>query len=252
MRAIPKPRPDLLFVVAVVVVLGVAAVLLDRPIAIVALFVALTVLALIGWHLWTRQRTRESKSNLGAALLGGLVVGFTVLIAQLLIQTRSDEAAEQRSLQLLVGLQKDLTGVDLHGRDLRGFFLRDKTLRFAQLEGTDLSGADLYGADLSHANLARANLQDAGLPYTKLFSANLSEADLRSATLVNANAREANLSDANLVGTDLRGTDRRGAAYDDGTTWPRNFDPATRGLVNMCELLPKRGMSPEDAGVTCD
>jgi len=112
------------------------------------------------------------------------------------------------------------------------------------LQGADLTRADLGGAWLMKAQLQRAVLTGAALAGSRLDSANLegaglSGADLHGAVLTYANLKNANLRDAklgraslhgaNLSGADLKDADLGGAAYDEDTTWPRDFDPGKAG-----------------------
>jgi 4-amino-4-deoxy-L-arabinose transferase-like glycosyltransferase len=71
-------------------------------------------------------------------------------------EQQSRREAESQTLRLVVGLQKDLTGIDLHGRDLSGFYLHGKNLTDANLSKTNLRGVDLRGATLSRTNLRGA------------------------------------------------------------------------------------------------
>ncbi len=76
-------------------------------------------------------------SNLGVEMLGGVVIALEVG----LMQRRQERAAKQQHLQLMLGLEKDLTGTSLFGADLSGFYLRGKTLTQVDLSGANLNGA---------------------------------------------------------------------------------------------------------------
>jgi uncharacterized protein YjbI with pentapeptide repeats len=157
--------------------------------------------------LWASEwRLDGSRSNLGAALLGGAVVAATVLFVEIVLndQTRHDD------LRFTIALQRDLTGADLRDRDLSQLHLYGKIL----------SSADLSGEDLS---------------YTVLKSADLRKAMLDGADLTGTDLTGARLQGALLFGTDLRQTELRdvylsGAKADSSTQWPLGFDPKSAGV----------------------
>lgn len=213
-----------------------------------ALLAALGVLALLSLRLWASERTDASRSNLGAALLGGLTVGITVLIAQLSIQERADQSAEKRQLQLLISQQRDLTGIDLTGRDLAGFYLREKTFDFARFFSANLTRADLYGVKMNRTDLTKARLTGAMLAYAEIRDSVLRDADLEGASLVGATVISANVQGTNLRGVNLRGATLRGLVYDDSTEWPADFDPGQiYGGVDQCKRLRAVGFpDPEE------
>jgi hypothetical protein len=226
---------------------------------IVALAVAFT-LAAIGLILWgpLAGDAGNADSDLGSALLGGVIAGFAVLFLQwrfeiearerdkaaLKAQKLRDEAAaaerrrqdDRQHAQILTALHDDLTGVDLRARDLSSFYLRGRRLKHAKLDGADLSGANLAFANLKGAGLAGAKLgQSAYLEAVFLHGADLEGARLATAYLAGADLTNANLANADLAQTDLSETDLRGcdlsgirnvnsatfadARYDKETTW---------------------------------
>jgi hypothetical protein len=73
-------------------------------------------------------------------------------------------------------------------------------LRGARLDGIDLHHVDLVGRDLSGASLVGTNLRDADLRDVRLRGAQLSRADLRGAC-----SDRANLAGAVVTGTKIRG-----------------------------------------------
>jgi uncharacterized protein YjbI with pentapeptide repeats len=217
--------------------------------SILALLGVLGVLSLLSLRLWASDKTDASRSNLGAALLGGLTVGITVLVVQLSIQERVDQRAERRQLQLLVSQQRDLTGIDLTDRNLAGFFLRERTLDLARFVSADLTRADLYGSKLRRTDLHEAKLTGAILAYTEIRDSNLQDADLEGASLVNATFVSVNVQGANLRNIDTRGADIRGLVYDDSTKWPTGLNPTEiPGGIDQCKRLRALGFpDPQEA-----
>jgi uncharacterized protein YjbI with pentapeptide repeats len=218
------------------------------------------VLAL-GLALWLPHHgsdTPSADSDLGSALLGALAVGLAVLLLEHRLdadaRARDDAAAVERQrqdarhhAQILVALNRDLTGIDLGDRDLSRFYLRGRTLEGAWLARADLTSANLHHAnatgavlievDLEGGYLQAASLRGAALPRATLIGTNLEGADLTAAYLGGADLRQANLREADLRGADFRGaknldtctwTDARYAA---GTRLPPGFTPAGALLV---------------------
>ena len=147
--------------------------------------------------------------------------------------------------------QRKFHGVQLQKADLREEILsqidlQEADLSYANLKNTDLSNADLRkscliraelsGANLSRANLTSADLSRANLAIAKLVEANLTRACLNKACLTAAQLVKVDLSYANLTGTYLIGFDLsqvnlKGAFYDRDTTFPPDFDPVKRGML---------------------
>jgi hypothetical protein len=174
-------------------------------------------LALAGFLVWKPESDLPgSKSELGAALLGGAVIAFAVLGLQLLVdreQTRSQLRFEQRLIEWQ-------NGISQYQEQQRQRRLQEQELRLAVSVNRDLTGADLQTGNFSHAYLkgkilVETNLRRADLSYSNLGDANLTNADLRGASLFNAN---------------LRGARLQGAIADLTTTWPRGFRPAAAGV----------------------
>ena len=230
---------------------------------IVAWGLVLAVTIVPGIYLWWPARGDQGgRSDLGAALLTGAVVSFAVFALQLVfdarlrqLEDRRMEEQERRSeqlriqgertaLQLTVGLQSDLTGIDLHEQNLAGFYLSRKRMPFAVLANADLteanlSRANLTGADLREARLVRAHLDDATL--TRAF---LTLANLRGAGLVGARLDEAELSGASLVNADLSGADLTGASLGGASLEGARYDAETRWPDSAAQ-------PPCPSGMTC-
>jgi len=233
--------------------------------------VLLAVLLVPGLLLWLPSRDEVgSRANLGASLLGGAVVAFSVMAVELLALWRihrtedaNQRRADRAALQLQLSLQEDFSGVDLSGRDLSSFYLRRKELAGARLVGADLRTADLSygllpdanlaGAQLDHAQLRGVDLSRGTLTRVEGWSADLTSANLEGArldgaqlplsTLTNANLRNADLSGANLNSCDLSGANLDGAQLEgaqlstligyEGTIWPAGFDLDDRGVSRI-------------------
>ena len=234
-------------------------------VAVMCLVLALTVIPGV-WLWWPSRRDTDQRSSLGAALLTGAVVSFAVFAVQIVFDARlrdidaqrqADQdrraelqrvAADRAALQLTVGLQHDLTGIDLTDRNLSNFYLSRKLLPEAVLNGANLSGANLSGANLTGAQLQGADLEGAHLDGADLTNAvlplaNLSGAVLTQAKLANAVLSEAVLTGANLTGTDLRGTSFGGAKYDSATTWPRSARQPPCAAGKTCTVAPQTSAS---------
>jgi len=94
-----------------------------------------------GVYLWLSGSDRaKTKGEVGRGLLISGVIGIAFAWVQFEIneyQREADEkreaiaerAAARQSLQLTIGLQRDLTGIDLTRRDIAGFYFRGKILR---------------------------------------------------------------------------------------------------------------------------
>ncbi len=206
----------------------------------------LVLLALVGRQLWTLDPDRQkAQSNLGTGLLVSVVVAGAVGFTQLEIdrrlnaQLRQSEQARERSaqkqtLQLTVGVQENLQGIDLRRRDLSGFYLAEKNLsgsflRGAKLRRTNLAGADLAGADFAGADLDGADISESDMSDSTLLGASLRGADFSKADLRRANFSQADLSEAFLGDSNLRGANLHDARFNSGTEWPNGFDPAAAG-----------------------
>jgi len=195
------------------------------------------------WLWWPARGDASSRSDLGVALMTGTLVAFSVLVVQVLYESRASrveavqrdaqvtrdhrlqQQAERQSLALAVGMQHDLRELDLRGRNLSGFFLVRKQLQEAQLSGARLDESVLTGSNLTGAALVGARLRAAVLDDARLVEAVLSRADLEGAYLRGATLRDADLSAADLRGADMSGATLRGAAlggaqYDATTKWP--------------------------------
>ncbi len=156
---------------------------------------------------------------------------------------------------------KDLTGKSFHGASLNGADFSDAVLQNCEFTGASLKKANFNGADLKNASMARADMTGADLrgisqiPYidtTILNEANLEGVDMKACgSIYGCKFRKANLKNTkgwNLIGAcdfsgaDLRGANFRGmtpapnarfnkAVYDEDTTWPDGFDPASVGAI---------------------
>ena len=140
--------------------------------------------------------------ELGRSLLVAGLMSFAVwLIGDL---RRPVEA--HHTLQLSLGVQREMPGIDLHSEDLSRFDLAGKNLEGANMEDADLTGASLVRTNLSGAELSSADLSDANLEEANLSGANLSDADL-----VDTEASGINLQNSKLLGADLSGAQLSGA-----------------------------------------
>jgi uncharacterized protein YjbI with pentapeptide repeats len=149
---------------------------------------------------WPQRRDPVSRTDLGVALMTGALIAFAVLALQILVELRAQNDATQRqreadrqALLLVLGRQRDISGIDLDKRDLSGAYLVGKTFH----------GANLAGANLKNASLEEASLIEANLVHAVLYNAHLDRADLREADLADASLAGANLNGAKLDGDRL-------------------------------------------------
>jgi uncharacterized protein YjbI with pentapeptide repeats len=208
----------------------------------------------IGGAFWLRSSSKQdTPAELGRLLMFGLAAALPSLLISHAIENRQRGleralAARQRAqdLQLQVGFQSSLAGVDLRGRDLSGFELRGKDFTGADLERARLAGADLRGARLSRArldgatlegaDLTDAHLDGATLAGARLDGAKLFSADLRGACFARRNAqherfppaelRHARLAGAFMKNADFAGADLRATWFTEDLRDARNIDRA--------------------------
>lgn len=195
----------------------------------------------------TASDGKKQLGSLGAGLVVSAVIGAALALAQFELNRRLDAAqeknsaqvraadrmreaqAERRNLALLVGLQRDLQGIDLAGRDLRGIYLGKKQLRDANLARVKLDKAVLTDANLRGANLKQAHLRGALLggqdrelnpnSFTTvgggadITGADFTAADIRQADLGFVFGDDAIFTHANLCEAGLWGGYFRGAQF---------------------------------------
>ena len=194
---------------ALVVVVGGRLLFEQLPLRDLRAFATATLymtglLVFTGLMYWLPSRAvRASQSELGAAILGGAVIGFAVLVLQLGMEQRTEILEGQRQAAAV----RQNTQIGLQN-------VTD--LRQSNFEESDLSGLFLQNKDLSEANLVKANL---------------SGADLRGSDLRGADLRMANLRGANLNETELNGAILNGAIVDQNTIYPVGFDPIDAGVI---------------------
>jgi uncharacterized protein YjbI with pentapeptide repeats/endonuclease YncB( thermonuclease family) len=206
------------------------------------LIVAAAVLALLGALLLIPQLDEPSaRGSLGQALITGAALSLALIVVQEYNDQNRKKAtsaqeriAKDQALEITVGLQHDLAGVDLQGQNLAGVDLGTKDLiradlrraqlKQAQLVGARLMWAHLDGANLIGANLTEARLQNATLGGAHLEGAYFNLAQLGGATvgrgphgkaayLARANFTDADLRGACLAGADLHGANVHGADF---------------------------------------
>ncbi len=197
-------------------------------------------------------------TDLGNALLGGLIVAAVLIVIELAQRRRDERAVSMRqqesdrsTMLLFLGLERDLSHVDLSDRDLSWFSLRNRNMTGARLrrcclfrtnlEGCILSESEFNDADLTNAFLEKASFAGAHLHRAVLHHAHLKNADLTGAEIFGASFRNADLRNATLCGadlratdlrdTDLRGADLQGARYNSDTLLPNGFELQTSGML---------------------
>lgn len=216
-------------------------------------------------------------TDLGNALLGGLIVSAVLIVMQLAQQRRDEHSAaelrrqsERSTMLLILGLERDLSRVDLSDLDLSWFSLRGRDLSRSRsrrcclfrsnLERCDLTRGELNDADLTNAFLRGAILREAHLHRATLDHARMQEVDLSDAELFGVSAVGASFRSAKLRGADLRSADLRGAdlqhadlqdaTYDRRTLFPVGLDPAKAGMVRVDEA-PRPDMLTPTGNAVC-
>lgn len=242
----PVVLANVLFVMAIAVAILLVFVFAVGPLRKAAGWVFLGVF-FFGGVFWLAAALEPVADGDGARVWGELgrsllVAGLMAFAVWAVAELRRPSEA-RHSLQLTLGAQQSMPGMDLHGEDLSRFDLSGKDLSDADLAeanlsgasliGTNLSGADLTGADLSGAEMKGSNLagakldgarlrgtiaelvdfEGARLPEADLTDARLSGAILQDACLSGASLADARLPDAHLEGADLHAADLRGTYF---------------------------------------
>lgn len=130
----------------------------------------LAVLLWLGLAL-VRGRPDGGREELGAALLGGVLVAAAIFALQVSTNDQRQRAADRQQVQLTVAARQDLSNYPLAKQDLSGMHLEGKKLDGVDLSDANLSGAHLEGASLVNANLSRADLSFASLAGVRLVGA---------------------------------------------------------------------------------
>ncbi len=180
--------------------------------------------------------TDQSGVNLGKRDLRGVDLrGTTFVEANLekVLLSGADISGADLTRAKLVRV--DLTGVSARGATLIKAKLTGAILRDADFTGADLTGARMYATDLTGTDMLGADLTEACLE-----KAILKGTDLTGATLVHAVLRSAVLAGTILYGADLTNADLtearlRWSFADEGTIWPRGFDPEAAGVIVRSE-----------------
>lgn len=164
----------------------------------------------------SRQADRyqsQAWSELGVGLLVAGLLAFAVwMVAEL---RRPIE--EREALQAMLGLERDMPGIDLHEKSMERFDLSGRNLEGANLSGAQLDNATLVEADLSGADLSGADLSDANLEAADLSNADLSGADLGDVAANRADFHQSRLLEADLSGAELSSSNLRGACIAEGS-----------------------------------
>jgi uncharacterized protein YjbI with pentapeptide repeats/endonuclease YncB( thermonuclease family) len=161
----------------------------------------------------TQSERARVWGDLGRSLLVAGLMAFAVwAVAEL---RRPIEA--RHNLQLTLGVQGAMPGVDLHGENLHGFDLARKNLRGANLRDANLSKATLVDTDLAEADLTGADLTGAILEKTNFTDARLNEAELDWTDADSVVLRRAEMAGADLTGARLSGARMQGACLTGAT-----------------------------------
>jgi len=250
-----------------------------------AIFVAAVVPGMMLW--WPSRSQRDARSGFGVSLVTGAVVALAIFALQMLFEMRLDHVDQQRqqqadrqNLELTIGLQTKLPGIQLAQEELKDFYFFGKQLSAANFAGADLSGATFTNSDLSCANLRGAALKDVTADRVRLQGTHLEDADLTNAILSYAHRRGssckghtwmtnatlahaeldnarleessfsgANLRDADLHDSHLERSDFRGAHLNEASLEGTSLDGA---LLSGTDLTGARMRGATLTGATYD
>ncbi|HAM23025.1 MAG TPA: hypothetical protein DCQ04_12295 [Actinobacteria bacterium] len=193
-----------------------------------------------------------SVADVRLELGGGLASGGVLAVAVLYLERRSGERdrrmADRQALQMLVMMERDLTGRHFSKADMTGIRLKNRRLTGSDLSFSIMTGCNLVGTaldetDLFHAVLNKiegtgCSFEGADMRYVSLRQGQF----MRRATFRNANLEGANLTDtpfvdvcfvgATVTGTDFTGSNLSMADMDSTKwdpekppKWPEGFDP---------------------------
>lgn len=154
-----------------------------------------------------RDTRRAVWGELGVSLLVAGLLAFAVWMVGELRRP----VEEREALQTMLGLERDMPGIDLQGKHMERFDLSERNLEGANLSGAHLEGASLVRANLREADLSGVDLSEANIEGADLSGADLSGADLGDATANRVDLHEARMLDADLSGAELGGGNLRGA-----------------------------------------
>ena len=165
--------------------------------------IAVVVIAILGCSglglIWTGEGVAKSRSDIGKALLAGVLIGAATIWLQVEIQNSIEHSAERQNLRLTLNLQHDLVGIDVHHQNLRGLYLSYKDLRHANLRSTQLQKTELPGSNLQYAYMEGTNLEEAVLNNTHLSNTHLQEVQARRVNFTEASGTETRLEGAHFV-----------------------------------------------------
>ena len=197
--------------------------------------------------------SRSASLEIGAALVGGAVVGLAVVW----IERRQEALREREQLLLLLRLQRDHSSADPSGENLSGMRLRRKQFGGAYLVRTNLAGADLTKCRLARAQLNGADLHGAildGALFERavLDGADLSGASMRGTRLDYASLHEANLRGVIVTGVNIMGEDSRFRCLTGATLIDVDFTTSrlTRARLDGLKVdANTKGKHPENAAI---
>jgi uncharacterized protein YjbI with pentapeptide repeats len=193
------------------------------------IFVAAVIPGMLLW--WPTRSSPDARGGFGVSLVTGAVVALAIFSLQMLFEIRLDHVdqerqkqADRQNLELTIGLQRELPGIQLNGLDLKSFYFYDKNLRDANFTAANLKDATLTASDLSCAKFTGANLTDVtgqrvhlrgtAFDRAKLAGAVLNGADQEGTSCAghsHTNFGGAFLASASLDGVRLEETDFRNA-----------------------------------------
>jgi hypothetical protein len=194
-----------------------------------------TVIVLIfgGLATWWQGRGEdESYSTLGAAILGGALVGVTVFGIQINTDTQRQRIADRDSIQSVVAFRQNLSHLDFSGKDLSFFSFDKKNMSNINLIDANLSSASFFKTNLRGAFLGGADLSNAGLSHADLRASELGGVQTSNTYVGRADLRKAFICSADLSGVqDLESANLHGAVASSSARWPSGFDYHGAGVT---------------------
>ncbi|MEU4352089.1 pentapeptide repeat-containing protein [Streptomyces sp. NPDC023838] len=192
--------------------------------------------AALAWRMAVKEREKEPRIEVLAAVGGGLITGLAVGLAVLFLQKSFEDSQKYATWRASVEVTESIPGFDPGGRDIKGINFSGKKLYDADFTDADLQGSKFRDADLQGAVFDNANLQDADL-----IGANLKEASFNGANLEGALLQDADFSYA-IVSVKIDN-----AQVNARTCWPRTLKREVLEKVTVKPTFDENGAEVYDA-----
>lgn len=128
--------------------------------------------------------------------------------------------------------QTDYTERNLEGRDSTGWDLGGVSFRDSNLENASFANANLYWSSFDGANLTNCSFRNADLRRVVSWEAILINVDFSGADFSLDNVGgDTDFSGIDLSRTCLAQANLSSAYFDEHTSFPKGFDPASKGMI---------------------